>query len=1212
MKAISLFLLASAVVSAQEFRATISGHVLDQSGAAVPGAKVQATNTATNDTVNSVTDASGVYTIPFLRPGPYKVTASAQGFKQYVRENITLEAAKVFGLDIRLELGAVTDTVEVTAEAAVLETQDASRGAVVSTQQVSELPLNARNPFMLGSMMSGVTFHGAAIWQRPFDNGAIADWSINGSRESNSQYMLDGASNNGQMGTNNIALVPTVDSVQEFNVMTNMYNAEYGNTGGGIMNVVLKSGTNSHHGAAYEYLRRSALDANTFQNNAQGTPKPTHYLDQYGFEVDGPILVPKILKKDAPVRLFYMGALELYREGTPNPLLDSWPTQDMRNGDFSKLTNAQGLPITIYDPFTGTYDANGNVLTPRQPFPGNVIPSNRINPIAKAVTAFMPLPNQATPPGSRYATRDLFLPGYFDKDKFYNLALKFDWIFGNRNRAFFRHASNDRTENRAGNGIDWAPGTDGQQPFQRINDAYVGDWVGTVSPTFVLNVRGSYNRFIEKGYGAANVGFDLSKFGLPQSLLASVPQPTDFGVWSFDNYNTLGRGESRNWTNTYELQGSATKVAGNHTIKAGIDVRQINYLIQNTGNILGFSGNSSWTQRVYNVGESTAGDGYASFLLGIVGGSSNYPLYPWWREMYYAPYIDDSWKVSRKLTLELGLRWDLDSPGYEKHNRVNGPFDPNVASPIDAEVAANVAALQSAGKIPAALQSAYSRLGSLKGGLTFAGVNGVSQYAYQWNKTQIAPRVGFAYQLKDRLVMRGGFGQYFFSPDNSWQITNGFSTSTSLVNSLDGGRTPIANNLNNPYPNGIRYPTGSSLGAATFVGNNPGWYDPNFILPSVWQFSFGFQYEVNRNSTIDVSYVGSRSYNMDMNADSNDPTLQQRNDCNWLTGGNSTGITCDGQVPNPFKGIAAFNGTGYYTANTINGYQLLRPFPQFSGALTQNGRNDSWIRYNSLQVNYRLRLTNGISLLGNYTLSKQVEQWGFNDNYTQTYQHGLYYLDQPQIIKLTTVWELPFGQGKKFGGNSRGFVNKLISGWEWNNFFNDALSGFPVNLPGNVLMLKNPSTAGGNFNGTTNWKAYGVQFWNPCVLRQDTNTGAIAPTATSLKDGCGSDFSSNWGNYAWLETANYAPRFTSARSGQIRANHAFQLDASLLKTTRINERMRFQLGFEAFNLLNHNYYGRENPVTDPNNPNFGFVFPYAASTQNILPRQIQVRFKFMW
>ncbi|MFB3816010.1 MAG: carboxypeptidase regulatory-like domain-containing protein, partial [Terriglobales bacterium] len=536
-RAVLLLCLLPALVHAQEFRATISGHVLDASGAAVPNVKIQAVNVGNNETTTATSDASGVYSLPFLRPGNYKLTATpGAGFKQYVRENIVLEVGKVAGIDITLEVGQVTESVEVTATAALLETQTAARSGVISTQQVSDMPLNARNPFMLGAMMSGVTFNGAAIWQRPFDNGAIAEWSVNGSRNSQAEFTLDGASNNGQMGSNNVAYVPIVDAVQEFNIGMNHYSAEYGHSGGGIMNVVLKSGTNTFHATGWEFLRRTALDANTFQNNAIGKPKPTHYLDQYGFQLEGPAVIPHILNKESRVKLFYLGSFENYREGTPNPLTVSWPEQEMRAGDFSKMVNDVGQKVTIYDPFNYTMDSSGNPI--RQAFPDNKIPSSRINPVAAAVTKYMPMPNQPTPGGNRYSRLNLSLPGYFDVDNFYNMILKFDWNFGDKHRVFFRHASNDRTEDRSSNGIDNAPGTDGQQPFQRINDAYVADWVGTISPTFILNARASYNRFIEKGYGRANDGFDVTSFGLPASLISTLPSPIYFGRWNFYSGNS--------------------------------------------------------------------------------------------------------------------------------------------------------------------------------------------------------------------------------------------------------------------------------------------------------------------------------------------------------------------------------------------------------------------------------------------------------------------------------------------------------------------------------------------------------------------------------------------------------------------------------------------------------------------------------------------------
>jgi hypothetical protein len=1209
----------------QEFRSTISGHVTDSSGAAVPNAKVNATNVDSNETTTATTDNAGAYSIPFLRPGVYKVTAMAAGFKQYTEDKLTLEAAKVAGVDIHLEVGAVNETVEVTAAAATLETQSASRGGVVTTTQVAEMPLNARNPFMLGAMMSGVQFSGAAIWQRPFDNGAIAQWSINGSRDSSAEYFIDGASNNGQMGGNNIGAVPVVDAVQEFNMMTNMYNAEYGHTGGGIMNVVLKSGTPQYHITAWEFMRRTPLDANTFQNNAivatpnnpkGGAPRPNHYLDQYGWLLDGQIRIPKLLRKDGPVKLFYMGTYEGYREGTPNPLVVSYPEPEMRQGDFSKLTTSVGQRITIYNPFDATLDSSGNAV--RNPFPGNVIPKNLLNPIALAVTQYMPLPNQPAPPGSAYASSNLSIPSFFDKDKFYNLILKFDANIGSKHRAFFRHLSNDRTEDRAVNGIDNKPGTDGQQPFQRINDGYVADWTTTVSPTLMTDFRVSFNRFIEKGFGRANDGFDLTTLGISKSLLAQLPSPQYFGLWQFTStrYQNLGRYQSNNYSNTYEIQGNVTKVAGSHTIKAGIDARQINYLQQNTGNILRYQGDTTWTQRSNINGDSTQGDPYATFLLGIVSGDSNYPLYPWWRQPYTALFVNDDWKVSRRLTLNLGLRYDLTPFAHEKWNRQNGPFDPNASAGITVPAAA-LAALRANG-VP---ESQINNIANLKGSITFAGKNGIGNTPAQLNKKNIGPRFGFAYQLKEKLVMRGGFALYYGDPNNDIFQTAGYSTSTSIVNSLDSGRTPIANIINNPYPNGISVPTGSSAGALTFAGKNNNWFDAGAVIPKVWSFSYGFQYQVSRASTLEASYVGSRSYDQTMQKDYNIPSLDFRKQCNIYDGGSP--IYCNQNVPNPFLGLPAFIGTSYYTSTTISRFNLARPFPQFNGNMQQQGRNDSSIRYDSLQINYNVRLRGGVTFLGNYTLSKQMEQWGFNDPYNNVYQQGLYTVDRPHVIKLTAVYDLPFGRGKKFLGGASGLVNKLVSGWEWNSNFQDALKGAPATLPQNAILLKDPLTpvkdASGSlvkdaqglpiWDGHTDWKAYQVRGFNPCVLKQNDD-GTVVPQPSSAALGCGAVDS---GNYAWLATTSFAPSYNPFRSGQIRRQHAFSLDTSLLKMTQITERIRVQLGFEAFNVANHNFYGLvSNYDTSPTSTTFGVVRPSTVSTQNGLPRQIQVRMKFFW
>ncbi|WP_321472100.1 TonB-dependent receptor domain-containing protein [uncultured Paludibaculum sp.] len=1182
---------------AQEFRATISGHVLDASGGAVPKAKVQATNLSTNETNIATTDSSGTYTIPLLRPGDYNVTVTAAGFKQYNRERLTLQVGQIAGLEISLEVGAVTESINVTGEAALLETQTASRSGIVNTQQVSELPLNARNPFMLGTMMPGVTFRGAAIWQRPFDNGAIAEWSVNGGRQSNNEFMMDGAPNNGQAGNNNIAYVPIVDAVQEFNVQMNSYDAQYGHTGGGVFNVVLKSGGNDFHATGWEFLRRKWLDANTFQGNAVGAKRADHLLDQYGFQLEGPVYIPKLLTKQSKTKLFYLGSFENYRENTPNPLTNSYPEQEMRNGDFSKLKNAAGNPITIYDPLNYTLDANSNPI--RTPFAGNIIPADRINPVAKAVTGYMPLPNTATRAGFAYSTNNHLLPNYVNHDKFYNLILKFDFNFGDKNRAFFRHASNDRTEDRAVNGLDNVPGTDGQQPFQRINDAYVADWVSTLTPTLILNVRGSYSRFIETGRGQANSAFDITKLGVPSSLVSQLPGPYYFGRWQMDGYSALGRGQGINITNNYNLAVNVTKIAGSHTLKAGIDIRRIHYIQQNSGDIFKVDSRRDWTQQVWNQGDAVSGDSYASFLLGLPNtngttdrSSLNYPLYPFNRQWYVSPYVQDDWKISRRLTLNLGLRWDFNQAPDEKWNRMNRGFDSKVASPLRS-------------MFPAETLAQYPSLANLSGGFSFAGVGGQPTIASKNVWTNWQPRIGAAYQLNDRLVMRGGYGLYFLNPNNNYLQNAGFSAFTPLVNSNDGGRTPIPNVLSNPYPSGITRPSGSSLGALTFVGRNNNWFDPTFTTPKVHQFSFGFQQQVSQTATLELTYVGSRTIGANGEKDYNIPSLAFRKTCNLMEGGSP--IYCNEQLPNPFKGLAPFLGTNYYTANTISRYNLARPFPQFDGTLLQQGRNDSNIWYNSLQVTYNQRVGRDLIINTNYTFSKMVERWGYTDPFADQMQQGLYLNDRPHWFKFTAVYELPFGQGKHFGAGTTGFVKKLISGWQATTFYNNA-SGEPAELRENVIQLKDPRTPGGGWDGNVDWKANKVRGWNPCVLRQQDN-GTIAPQPYSLNLGCGTDHS----NYAWLQVANFAPaRYAPYRSGQVRKHHAFTLDASISKMTNITERFRVQFRAEAFNLFNHNYFGRTTFTTDPNDANFGTMFPSTATNQNSFPRQIQLGIKAFW
>jgi hypothetical protein len=734
-------MLAPMAMFGQGVQASLSGRVLDSSGAAVPNVSVQVRNTGTNQLTPVVADGAGIYNAPVLQPGTYTITVEAPGFKKFVREGLSLSIAQALAVDITLEVGGVTETVTVSGEAALIETTKADRGTVIDQERVRELPLNGRNPFMLAKLVAGVNFNGQIIWERPFDNGAIANWSINGGRASTNEFLLDGAPNNAMAGSNNIAYVPPVDSVQEFKIQTNSYDSQYGHTGGGIINVSLKGGTNTLHGSVYEFARRKAWDANSFQNNAQGLPKDAHYLDQWGYEVDGPIYIPKVY--DGRNKSFFMYNYEGYREGTPRPQTLSTPAKEFLDGDFSKNVDGQGRTITIYDPQTGR-DING--VWTRDAFAGNKIPTNRINPIAKNILNYFPAPNTRTN-GVDYTSLNYFFAGAdaLDKDRFYNVTVKLDQQLGSKHHLFFRAGSNDRTQMAFDDGSNAiiGPGARGSLPEKRINDAYVLDWVGVLTPRTVANVRVSFARYLEQDRSDQNEGFDLTKLGFPASLASQIPGGPFFGVYNITDYQNLGRYPSGSITNTWSIGANVARTQGAHSLKAGIDMRWIQYIVTSLGNPLSLTTNRVATQKDYNRADGLSGNTAASFLLGTISaGSSDLNALPTYLYRYYAPWIQDDWKVSRRLTVNLGLRWDLNIPANERFNRLNRGFDLNAVNPVDKLID----------------RTKFPGFPTVKGAVLFAGVDGQSRTPADTYMKAIQPRFGAAYQLTLEAGVAGRMG----------------------------------------------------------------------------------------------------------------------------------------------------------------------------------------------------------------------------------------------------------------------------------------------------------------------------------------------------------------------------------------------------------------------------------------------------------------------
>jgi len=1172
-----LFCLAvPAGLFAQGVQATLTGRVTDSSGAVIPNVRLEVKNTETNQITPVVTDAVGVYTAPFLRPGAYSVSVEAPGFKTFTRGGLVLNVNATVAVDITLEVGAQSDKITVTEETPLLETAKADRGSIIDRERVAELPLNGRNPFMLAKMVAGVNFNGNILWERPFDNGAIARWTINGGLVSNNEFLLDGAPNNAQAGTNNIAYVPPVDSVQEFKIQTNSYDAQYGKTSGGITNVSLKSGTNALHGTVYEFARRKRWDANSFQNNAQGLPKDAHYLDQFGWEVDGPFYIPKLY--DGRNKSFFLFNYEGYREGTPRPQLLATPQPEMLQGDFSKLVSAQGRQIVIYDPTTGR-DVSG--VWVRNPFAGNVIPPGRISPIAQKILGFFPKPNTTTS-GVDYSQSNYYFSGdpAVDKDRFYNVVVKLDQQFGEKHRIFFRAGSNDRTEMGydSANGI-LGPGQSGSLPEKRINDAYVLDWVAVVTPRTVFNARVSFARYLAEDRGDLNKGFDLTTLGFPVSLVSQLNGGPYFGRYDFSGYQSMGQYPTGDITNTWALAPSINHNRRGHSLKAGADLRWIQFISYNYGSPFYLSADAGWTQKDYTRADSLSGNSIASFLLGTPsGGSSDFNAIPTYLYRYFAPWVQDDWRVSRRLSLNLGLRWDFNVPANERFNRLNRGFDLNVVNPVDKMID----------------RTAFPSLPTLKGALLFAGVNGQPRQAANTYMRAIQPRIGFAYQITSKLVMRGGWGRYYMNPSNSYLQNTGFSYQTPMVNSLDGGRTGIPNLIANPFPSGLQLPPGASLGALSYVGRSISYVNPDFRLPYISHFSLGFQYELPWRAKVEVSYVGNRGSDEQTNASVNYYSADLRKQCYLIEGGNP--LYCDQRVPNPFYQLAPFAGTTNYSSTTIGRTSLWNPYPAFSGLTTQM-RNDGKSWYNSMQIVYETRWKGGLNLMANYTLSKMMYRAGFNDLQNGVLQQGLYQWDIPHSVNIATVYALPFGPGKRWLNGTHGFWSRLVGGWQ-NTVMLQYQSGLPWALP-NGLYVKEAKLP------SIDWSAPRIQAVQPCVARwNDDNTITMQPFSVSA--GCTS--------YNFLIPPRYGPsRFLPNYDGRVRLHSLPLADVSLNKLTRITEKTTLQFRAEAFNVTNTFWLGQQQFNNSLTSSNFGSInkagITYSAGNQ---PRFFQLAVKFLW
>jgi hypothetical protein len=923
--ALALWLVTLAAAAfAQTQTATVRGVVTDRSGAVVPEATVTLTNLDQNRPWPAKTNAEGEYVLVQVPPGRYSLSVEMKGFKKYHRAGMILEVAQVAILDVSLEIGSATEIVEVTAQVPLLETANSTLTAIVNSKTAESLPLNGRNILQLVALTPGINTSRAARGATT-GSGSIASmaFSANGGRDVSNEVMLDGSPQI-VMGYNQPAYVPSPDALQEFRVQTNSLSAEYGRTGGAVVNLVHRSGTKEFHGVLYEFLRNDKFDANNFFSNRNGRQRAPFRFNQFGFTFGGPL---------TPSRqtTFFFVNYEAIRNVNPGSSTFTVPTPAMKNGDFS------GIPDLIYDP--ATIQPNGT----RLPFAERRIPANRFNPVAVKLLGYYPNPTQSGVSNNYFSQSG-------SRGRSDNFSMKIDRRISDRQNLYGRFSWNDVDNNTANHFRNIAsPDTGASGARNRsitLDDTFLlSGWVlhGNIGYVYHANPRDSISR-----------GFDFAALGLP----ASFAQAAQFSIFPrVEPAGMAALGGNATWVignkfETHTWTGDATRLILGHTIKTG-GVYRLNRVSNFRPNAPAglFSFNEGFTREIFNG--NRGGHTVASMLLGLMSGGriQNEPQLAL-QVRYGGIYLQDDWRINDRLTLNLGLRWDTDRPLTERFDRTSW-FDFNATLPA-----------QAPGVAP------------LRGGLMFANRNGTPRGNKNPDNNNFAPRIGFAYKAAERLVIRSGFG-IFFSPITGIGPSTGstgaisFNSITNITSSIDGGRTPFAN-LSDPFPQGYNAASNGSEGLLTFIGQTINAQARFDRVPYTAQWNFNIQYELPNEMLADVAYAGNAGVKLLAQTQLNQIPDQ------YLALGDELNRT----VANPFFGIVPT--TSSIGQRTTTAGQLLRPYPHLTG-LQQTWGSMAHSSYHSLQAKFRKRYRSGLQMLAAYTWSKLLDDFSSVGGYGQTY-----------------------------------------------------------------------------------------------------------------------------------------------------------------------------------------------------------------------------------
>jgi hypothetical protein len=1095
--------------------------VHDASGALVPNATVTVTDIGTNTIQTVLTNGEGAYTVLNLTPSSYRLEVDAPGFQHYMQKGITLDVSQKATIDVGLVPGAASSVVTVEADANAIDTTDVTISAVVSGAEIRNLPLNSRNPYSLIALTPG--FAGSVG-----NNYNSVSYSINGTRQGYTDVLVDGIPGgfptvNGNSG---VGVFPSVDAINQFRVLGQNYPAEFGRSLGGILNTAFKSGTNRYHGTLFEFARNSNLDANDYFSKRNNRPLPSFQRNQFGGVLNGPILHDK---------LFFLIATELLRASQATQTTASVPTLLQRLGDFSQTFTSAGAPVQIYDPFTTRSNGSGGYV--RTPFAGNVIPKSRQSRVAQALMNYYPLPNIA---GDARTGQNNFFSTSTQDNRIDSWDVRLDARLRHNQSLFGRYSDrfyDDNPQPFFPSGITKAENRIEQRNWMRN---FVIGYTVAPKPSLLYDARIGFSRALYD-YLNAGLGFQATDLGLPASVVNGGGLPV-FPVVTASSYVQLGNGDNRhNAFMSYSLLQGLTWLKGNHAIKAGLDARMIRVNDRETRDTSGnYAFTSGFTQGPNpNTASTAAGNSIASMLLGTGTGDliQNFKDAAT-QSFYYGAYLQDDWRVTPKLTLSLGVRYDLDTPRTERFNRTNF-FDPDAASTELAQA---------------------SGISGLKGGLVFVGVNGQSRHQFSTDTNNFAPRVGVAYSMNKNTVIHTGFAIVYGPSAQAAAGTIGpfgFRVQNDWVGSLDG-ITPY-NTLDDPFPNGFQPVPGAAQGLATGVGGQIQGVLRNTPTPYAEQYTFNVDRELPGKLHVQVGYVGNRGLKLQQSREGGI-------DFNQLpVSALALGSRLNDLVANPFYGIVA---RGTLAAAQVSRAQMLRTYPQFTSVqpLFMTGGKT---KYDALQTQFEKRMSFGLELKVNYVFSKTFDSNVTHQNsYDPSYDYAVASQDVPHRIVAGYIYELPVGTGRAFGAHMNRALDALIGGWQVNGI-TTVQSGTPLQVTAsNTSGLGNP-TMYANWNGTN--PTLGGDLHNRLSRAFDTSAFS-QPAAFTL------------GN---------APAYLS----QLRAPRLVTTDFSLFKGFSLREGRQIQLRGEAFNAFNHVQFA--SPNTSVNSTAFGTITSQANTPRQL-------------